>query len=162
MEYDANNFFSAVISAGAILAGFCGTFLAFRIEREASYYRQPGDNDQNPEGSGIANKSHNLTHFTSSLLLLILATVVSIFFGVLIPLFALANPLLWVAQVPLVVAGLVAAIVLVLGYFLDELVHYHVFKFLKNTSDEWKRESPVWFGTILGAVVAGSCTYFLM
>lgn len=31
----------SLLQAGAILAGFCGTFLAFRIQREASYYRQP-------------------------------------------------------------------------------------------------------------------------
>jgi len=150
MEHDPNTFFSAVISAGAILSGFCGTFLAFRIQREAGYYRQSED------------KAGNLSHFTSSLLLLILATISSIFFGVLIPLFALADPSLGVGSVPLVVAGLVAAIVLILGYFFNELFHYHVFKFLNNTSGEWKRERLVWIGALLAAFVAGGCAYFVL
>ena len=36
----AERFFAEVLSAGAILCGFCGTFLSFRIQREAGYYRQ--------------------------------------------------------------------------------------------------------------------------
>jgi hypothetical protein len=33
-----HQFFGAVVDAGAILAGFCSTFLVFRIQREANYY----------------------------------------------------------------------------------------------------------------------------
>jgi hypothetical protein len=38
-NYDA--FYTSVVSAGAILTGLAGTFLQFRIGREASYYQQP-------------------------------------------------------------------------------------------------------------------------
>jgi hypothetical protein len=38
---EATPFFESVLAAGAILSGFCGTFLSFRINRESNYYRQP-------------------------------------------------------------------------------------------------------------------------
>ena len=75
MAADPTTFFSAVISAGAILSGFCGTFLAFRIQREAGYHRQPSASQERANGS---DSFIGLTHFTSSLLLLILATLASI------------------------------------------------------------------------------------
>src|SRR5437667_344489 len=46
-------FFQSVLTAGAIISGFCGSFLVFRIQREAEYYRVPG-------------KHWNQQHFTPS------------------------------------------------------------------------------------------------
>jgi hypothetical protein len=34
-------FYAAILNAGTILWGFNGTFLAFRLQREAAYRRQP-------------------------------------------------------------------------------------------------------------------------
>src|ERR1041385_5027692 len=79
-------FFGVVISAGAIIAGFCASFLSFRIQREAGYYRQPSTN-----GETTIDRYAGLTHFTSSMLLLLIATFLALLFGVVLPLFALAG-----------------------------------------------------------------------
>ena len=67
-----------MLTAGAILSGFCGTFLAFRIQREAAYYRQPAVDYHGNKGKDVYI---GLTHFTSAFLLLALATVCSVTFG---------------------------------------------------------------------------------
>jgi hypothetical protein len=73
--------------------------------------------------------------------LLSLATLCSIAFGVLFPLFAVAG-LAWISARPeIVVAGLVATLVLILAYFLDELVHYRILSNkLMNDVHEWGAE----------------------
>jgi len=84
MINDSQQFFRDMIGAGAIIAGFCGSFLAFRIQREAGYFRQPS----------LENKSDvylGLTQFNSSFLLIILATTEAFICGLLIPLFGLAS-----------------------------------------------------------------------
>ncbi|MCH8216562.1 MAG: hypothetical protein IH892_07295 [Planctomycetes bacterium] len=88
MSAEHSAFFEAVINAGAILAGFSGTFLVFRIQREANYYRQPALSFEHQDAVDVYI---GLMHFTSSFLLIILTSISSIFFGYLIPLFALAG-----------------------------------------------------------------------
>lgn len=137
MTMEPQTFFTAIISAGAILTGFCGTFLTFRIQREASYYREPST-DQS--GDSYTGRSH----FTSSLLLLMVAAICSVTFGFIIPLLALSG-FSWASERPkLVAGGLAATSILVIGYFIDELVHYQAFSHrLENNKLEWKREAPV-------------------
>jgi len=45
-------FYEAALTAGAITSGFIGTFLAFRIQREAGYYRQVGAGFHDGAGEG--------------------------------------------------------------------------------------------------------------
>jgi hypothetical protein len=117
------SFFAAVVGAGAILSGFCGTFLAFRIQREANYHRQPVLSYENADAKDI---HIGLTHFTYAFLLLLLATTCSLAFGFLLPLLALAQVAFALHTIGLVVGGLVAAVVLLAGYFIAELVHYDI------------------------------------
>ena len=77
---DNMQFYEAVINAGAILAGFCSTFLVFRIQRESNYYRQSALSYEQGKAKDIYI---GLTHFTSSFLLIILAATVSMVFGLL-------------------------------------------------------------------------------
>ena len=83
MTEDPHSFFATLLTAGAILSGFCGTFLAFRIQSEANYYRQPALSFERGEARDI---SIDLTHFTSAFLLLILATLCAVIFGFVLPL----------------------------------------------------------------------------
>jgi hypothetical protein len=85
-------FYEAALTAGAIISGFIGTFLAFRIQREALYHRQPVL-DFNPSGDeGTARDVHiGLAHFTSWFLLIVLAAIASMTFGVAWPLLAIAH-----------------------------------------------------------------------
>src|SRR5438067_526276 len=105
MPHDLEVLFQSLLSVGAILAGFCGTFLAFRIQREAKYSRQ------------------GLAHFTSPLLLLLCASAIICIFGILFPILALAGSQWLLSRSRFAVAGVVAAIVLLAAYFVDELVH---------------------------------------
>lgn len=128
-------FFSAVISAGAIIAGFCASFLSFRIQREAAYFRQPVSSSSPDRGK---DSYVGLTHFTSSMLLLLFATVLSLLFGVVLPLFALGGfrpPV----RVAVVVAGVVSSLVVLIGYFADEIVHYRIYQVLPSDRREWKK-----------------------
>src|SRR5262245_60816594 len=138
MPADSSSFFAAVLSAGAILSGFCGTFLAFRIQREAAYYRQPAVDFKSGTGKDIPI---GLTHFSSAFLLLVLATSCSATFGFIFPLLALSG-CGWLASRPrLIVGGMLAALVLVGAYFLDELVHYRILTArLASDAREWKAE----------------------
>jgi len=77
------SFYEAALTAGAILSGFSGTFMAFRIQREANYYRQPVLDFREGKGRDVAL---GLSRFNSSLLLIILGTLCSMAFGVLWPL----------------------------------------------------------------------------
>jgi hypothetical protein len=134
MAADASSFFSACLSAGAILTGFCGTFLAFRIQREASYYRQPAVDFTSEKGKDVYL---GLSHFSSPFLLLIVASLLAVTFGFALPLLALAD-----IQVrrDVVVAGILAALVFLVGYFACELRHYGILnQRLLNDRDEWGR-----------------------
>jgi hypothetical protein len=113
MTPNDSEFLGTVLTAGAIISGFCGSFLVFRIQREAEYYRTPG-------------KQWNEQHFTPSLLLLIVATLGAFIFGVCLPLLALAKsraPLWWR---PFIAAGLICSLSTLGAYILDELVHYRI------------------------------------
>ncbi len=156
----ADQFFAAVLTAGAILCGFCGTFLAFRIQREAAYYRQvfiyfdPAANEIKKKDVPVG-----WTHFTSAFLLLVLATTCSAFFGFVLPLLALNGTAWATPRRGLVVGGMLAALILLFAYFLDELVHYKILSGrLVNDVREWKAEWPiVAVGGLIavGAVVSG-------
>src|SRR5262245_59252122 len=114
-ESEFGTFFQNVIDAGAIVAGFCGTFLAFRIQREAEFYRGPG-----PWGA------HNEQHFSSSFLLIILASLSSLFSGFVVPLFFMAGLRGSWLHPRVTVAGLLVSLILLLGYFINELIHYRI------------------------------------
>jgi hypothetical protein len=155
MPGSAEGFFAAVLSAGAILSGFCGTFLSFRIQREAGYYRQVALDFRSGMGKDVYV---GLTHFTSAFLLLILATACSAIFGFALPLLAL-NGAAWVAsRRGLVVGGMIAALVLLGAYFIDELVHYNIVtRHLVNDAREWRAE---WWIVVIGILAAGFCAAY--
>jgi hypothetical protein len=152
MSPDPTSFYESVIGAGAILSGFCGTFLSFRIQREANYYRQPAVSFEEEKGKDIFV---GLTHFTSAFLLLLLGTICSVVFGFLLPLFALAGSAWILGHRNVVVAGLVSALILIIGYFLDELVHYGILSsHLLHDVSEWRKECFILAGGIAAAAVA--------
>lgn len=140
-------FFSSVISAGAILTGFCGSFLAFRIQREASYYRQPALNYDNEDARDVYI---GLSHFSLPFLLLIVASLGALFFGVLLPLFGIAGVSNALVAPGVTVAGLAASTVVLCGYFLSELSHYEILRGrLVNDPDERRRAWPIVIATVL-------------
>ena len=63
----SDQLFPAALSAGAILSGFCGTFLTFRVQREANYYRQIFIDPSSKEPEDIYV---GMSHFPASLTLL--------------------------------------------------------------------------------------------
>lgn len=159
MTGEERGFFEAIINAGAILAGFCSTFLAFRIQRESNYYRQPALSFEEDEAKDIYI---GLTHFTSAFLLIILAAVCSVVFGFVIPLFALAGKSGWLISPRIVVAGLVGSLVLLAGYFFDEMVHYGILsQRLGEDAREWGREWPIVVVVILLALGGTATAYYL-
>lgn len=158
---ELGRFYETALTAGAILSGFIGTFLTFRIQREANYYRQPvlDFNAKEPEGRA-KDVLIGLSHFTSSFLLIIIGALCSTAFGVFWPLLALAH---WgpaqTGPAP-IVAGLVGSVVLVGAYFLDELVHYKILKtHLANDLGEWKNEWAIVVGGVLLAALLFCITY---
>ncbi len=157
MPASGDSFFAAVLTAGAILSGFCGTFLAFKLQREATYYRQAAVDFREGRGKDIFV---GLTHFTSAFLLLILATACSAIFGFIFPLLALSGSA-WIASRPkLVVGGMIGALVLIAAYFLDELVHYQILSWrLVNDAREWKAEWWIVAGGILAAIACAAYFY---
>ena len=141
MSVDHATFFSACLSAGAILSGFCGTFLSFRIQREAMYYRQPALDFASRTAKDVPIL---LSHFSSSFLLLIIASVLALGFGFVLPLLALADV---VVSRRLVVAGMLVSVLFVASYFLCEMRHYGVLdNRLLNDRREWGK-SKVLVGT---------------
>ena len=145
-------FFGPALSAVAILSGFCATFLVFRIQREAAYYRQPVVDYREGKGKDVFI---GLTHFTSAFLLLALATACSTVFGFVLPLLALSGST-WIAERPgLVVGGMIAALLLIAAFFLDELVHYQILSKLSSDAREWKHEWWVVALGVLSATAAG-------
>jgi hypothetical protein len=89
---DEQTFYAAVLSAGAILTGFSGTFLQFRIQREANYYRQPVlSYVEGAEQGKAQDVPIGLVHFTGAFLLIIVSTLMAVTFGFVFPLLALAQ-----------------------------------------------------------------------
>jgi hypothetical protein len=149
-------FYEAALTAGAVISGFIGTFLAFRIQREANYHRQPVL-DFNPKGSQARARDIDigLAHFTSSFLLIALAALGSFAFGVAWPLLALAHWPPAITGPGPIAGGLIGSVVLVAAYFVDELVHYRILNCqLANDVKEWKSEWAIVVGGVLLAVVA--------
>jgi len=158
METDFQ-FYEAVINAGAIIAGFCSTFLVFRIQREANYYRQPVLNYEQEKAKDVFI---GLTHFTSSFLLIILAAVLSMVFGFVIPLLGMAGVRGQFISPKIVVAGLMAALILLAGYLYDEMVHYNILGLrLVNDASEWGKEWPIVIIVVLLAFVGAIMAYIL-
>ena len=134
---------SLELSAGAIIAGFGATFLAFRVQREAQFYRVPG-------------QTFNEQRFSSSFLLIIFATTLAVLAGVVTPLLGIQGVApAWLTP-GVAVSGLLGSITLIVGYFLDELVHYRIIgcNWRSGISDEWRREKPILYGSLgIAAVV---------
>ena len=157
MTSDTIALYAALLSAGAILTGFCGTFLSFRLQREASYYRQPAVDFETGNSRDIVI---GLTHFTSSFLLLIIATLLAVVFGFILPLLALLRVSIhpeWI------VSGMLAAVIFVVGYFVCELVHYGVLnRRLLNDHNEWGRSWGIVIATAVTAVLAVLLVFVLV
>lgn len=160
MNIDPQSFFTAALGAGAILSGFCGTFLSFRIQRESAYYRQPVLDYESGKAKDVLI---GLSHFTSSFLLLILASTISIIFGVSLPLIAMAGAdIVWEAP-KVIVAGLIASVILIAGYFICELVHYKILnRNLLNDPNEWGRARKTVRMTILSSAVSSVLIFWLL
>jgi hypothetical protein len=152
---DHETFYAAVLSAGAILTGFSGTFLQFRIQREANYYRQPVLSYVEGARAGKAQDTYiSLTHFTAAFLLIIMATLTALAFGFVFPLLALAEMSPQFVSPRFVTFGLLSALFPLLGYFLTELFHYRILSMgLMNDITEWRQEWPVVVVAIAAAVV---------
>jgi len=156
MINESQQFFRDMIGAGAIIAGFCGSFLAFRIQREASYYRQPNLETKSDVYLGLAQ-------FNSSFLLIILATTMSCICGFVIPLFGLAGKAWYLVNPLFAVSGLVSALVLLAGYFADELVHYEIIgKKWRRPRRGWRREWPIVACTLISAIGSFALTYLVL
>jgi hypothetical protein len=140
---ETEQFFRDIIGSGAILAGFCATFLVFRIQREADFYRTAND----PKGT-----ERNEQHFTSSFLLIIFGTLAALCGGFLIPLLFLAGVQCFLLSPRVSVAALLASTVLIAGYVCNELVHYHI---TEKADPDWRAEKKVWLSTLLVAVLVG-------
>jgi hypothetical protein len=145
-------FFSAVVSAGAILTGFCGSFLAFRIQREANYFRQPALDFATGKAKDVLI---GLSHFSHPFLLLIAASLGSLLFGVLLPLFGIAGVSNRLVSPGVTVAGLAASTIVLCGYFYAEMNHYGILRGdLVNDINEKRGAWPILIGTALSAFLA--------
>lgn len=118
-----STFYPAVLNAGAILWGFCGTFLAFRIQREASYFRQPVLDFHTATGKNVTLKMQQLS---CSFVVLLFATLSSAVFGFILPLLGLNGHVACYTQHNFLVGGLIFSLVLILSYFVAELYHYRI------------------------------------
>ena len=154
MAVEDREFYMAALTAGSILSGFIGTFLNFRIQREANYYRQPvPDFDSEQARDVFINRSR----FPLSLVLILLGAVCSITCGVFLPLAALARWVQLTVTPASILAGLVAATILVAAYFFAEMFHYGM---LRINRPEWSREGWIAAGAIPLAAVLAAITYF--
>jgi hypothetical protein len=141
---ESRAFFEAIITAGSVLAGFCGTFLSFRIQREASYHRQAALDFATGQAKDIFI---GLTHFTSAFFLLALASLGAALFGFVFPLLALSGQRWFLARPEMAAIGLVWSLVMVAAYFVAEMVHYRIVDSrLLNESRRWGRE---WIGILV-------------
>ena len=140
-----SDIFGDALTAGAVLTGFCGTFLSFRIQREAEYHRKPSDSED-------ASNPSSLSHFSPSFLILLLASVVTMIFGTVLPLLGLIHVATNWITLKLITAEFFAGLTLIGGYFAVELVHYDIrLNKLENDKAEWRRELPIIFGTVIVA-----------
>jgi len=114
---DPQGFYAAVLTAGVILTGFAGTFLQFRIQREASYYRQPAVSFEEARAKDVFI---GLTHFTAAFLLITLSALMSVIFGFALPLLTLAEMAPLFVTPKVVTVGLLSALLPLLGYFFAE------------------------------------------
>jgi hypothetical protein len=146
--------YESALTAGAILSGFIGTFLTFRIQREAGYYRQPVLDFSTQEGR---DARVDLSRFPVSLLLILPAAVLSILCGMFLPLAGLAHWKRCMASPGFVLGGIVASLVLVAVYFVAEMFHYRMFRISRA---EWRREGWIAAVGISIAAVLGVITYF--
>jgi len=153
-------FFESIIGAGAVLSGFCGAFLAFRIQRESNYYRQPAVSFELGEGKDVFI---GRTCFSPAFKLLLFTTCCSSAFGFLLPLLGLAGWTWIAAKQRLVVAGLIGTVLLIGTYFLAELVHYQILnaRLLRGKRKKGD-ESRVVYGGLVIASLLGLLTYFGM
>jgi hypothetical protein len=157
LDISEKDFYTAVLAAGAILTGFSGSFLQFRIQRESNYYRQPVTSYEEQKGRDVYI---GLSHFSSAFLLIISAVVLEIIFGFCLPLLALANARLPILSPKIVASGLIAALILLMGYFCAELVHYEILNArLLNDRREWGRQWPVVATTFILALIASISVY---
>ncbi len=161
MDQDPGRFYQAALTAGSILSGFIGTFLSFRIQRESNYYRQPfmyRETEKTKSESVHVGQSQ----FPSSLLLVILGAVCAVLFGVFFPLSAVAGWGPLTLRPPTILAGIVASLVLVAAYFLNELTHYEILKLPRLRQDlaRWsKSDVALVVGGILLAALLACITY---
>ncbi|SRR6266481_802200 len=149
---ETRTFYEAALTAGAILSGFNGTFISFRIQREANYHRQPVTKFDEMACSGKGQDAYiGRSRFNSSFLLIIIGTLCSMIFGVFLPLFALANR--YDPGPGRILAGIAASTVLVMAYFFDELIHYEIVKWSRLLRDLklWQYE---WLIVISGVLLA--------
>jgi hypothetical protein len=146
---DSQTFYATVLSAGAILTGFSGTFLQFRIQREANYYRQPVLSYVEGKMAGEAQDVYiGLTHFTGAFLLIIISTLMSMAFGLVFPLLALVEMTPQFVNPKFIALGLLSTLSPLVGYFLTELIHYDILTTrLVHDISEFRRELP---GVIVG------------
>jgi hypothetical protein len=153
------DFYQAVLTAGAILTGFSGSFLQFRIQREANYYRFPAALIDREDADRDVGRDVliDLTHFSPPFLLIILATSLALTFGFLFPLLGMGECASFVSP-RLVTGGLVGALVFLAAYFLAELRHYRILRFLEDDKSQWLSQSPV----IAGAVLLASAGWILI
>ena len=139
-------FYEGALTAGSVFAGFIGTFLSFRIQREANYYRQPV-----PGCDGKKDVYLGLSQFPVSLLLILLGAVCALIWGVCFPLLALAHQ--FVVSPATVLAGLAACVCFVFSYFVAELFHYEII--CKVNKNDWAKEGWIaWSGTSMAIIVA--------
>jgi hypothetical protein len=154
------DFYTAVLTAGTVLTGFTGSFLQFRIQREANYYRQPVLDFETGKAKDVAI---GLSHFSSSFLLLICAVVLEIAFGFILPLLAMADVHFSFLKPNLIVAGLIAALIILAGYFCAELVHYRILNTrLLHDKAEWGRQWAVVSITLALAILFGIACFLLL
>jgi len=151
MTLENQGLFAAFLSAGAILSGFCGTFLSFRIQREANYHRQPVLDFDTESAKDV---SIGLSHFSSSFFILIIASIVTAVFGLVIPLLLLSGVIIDEFPIQIISAGLLAGLVLICGYFLVELRHYNIISNrLMHDKAEWGRQRAT-VATLIAVAVA--------
>jgi hypothetical protein len=137
MCIETAKFFSDMIGAGAILTGLCGTFFAFRIQREATFYSQPYCNDEDEWDVVVIDR----THFSAPFFLLSFAFLASLISGLVIPLLGMLGIKNFIVSPGFATGGLFVAIILLGFYIIAELQHYHLFKGnSKNTEEETEED----------------------
>ena len=79
------------------------------------------------------------------------------------PLFGLAGKVWYLINPLFAVSGLVSALVLLAGYFVDELVHYEIiWKKWRSPGRGWRREWPIVVCTLLAAMGSSALTYLVL